>query len=49
MYRYLILFACLLAAVLSYVVGINEGIILFVGAGMVFEAIFWLKLLKPQH
>lgn len=43
-YRWLIVFFCLIAALVSYGVGSSTGIFLFVILGFIFEMLFWFKL-----
>ena len=44
LYRYLIIFALLLAAIASYSYGHTTGLFLFIILGLAFEAAFWFKL-----
>lgn len=47
--RYLILFFLLVAAGISYVVGFTVGVSLFVGLGIIFEGLFWFKLISVRR
>lgn len=51
LYRWLIIAALFIAALVSYSYGITEGVFLFVIAGFVFELTFWFSIFgkkKPQ-
>lgn len=47
--RYLTLFLLFVAASISYAVGFIIGFWLFIAVGVVFELVFWLKLLAGQR
>ena len=49
MKRHLITATFLMAALLCYAIGSNFGVIFFVAVGVVFEAIFWLRLIKRRR
>lgn len=49
MYRYLIIFALLLAALSSYSLGHRTGMFLFVILGFAFEASFWFGLFPVKR
>jgi len=47
MQRYAVLLTiCLVAALISYVVGMSYGIAFFIGTGLLFELIFWTALAR---
>ncbi|MDD9890906.1 MAG: hypothetical protein OXU66_07530 [Gammaproteobacteria bacterium] len=46
--RGLVIFGLALAALFSYIVGSAFGLIFFVGAGALFEMMFWFNLFKRK-
>jgi hypothetical protein len=46
---HLITAAFLLAAVLCYATGLAPGMLVFVAGGLLFESVFWFRLLKRRR
>ena len=46
--RHLITLACLVAAFAAYSIGWGRGITVFVVIGIIFEGIFWVRLLRKK-
>ncbi len=47
--RYLVTFACLLAALGFYAAGMATGIVLFAGVGVLAEGTFWYRLFRRKR
>lgn len=47
--RYSILVALIVAAAASYSVGFMAGLGFFVAAGVIFELVFWVEVLKRKR
>jgi len=48
LYRWILVFVFLLAALASYSAGSSTGVFLFVILGLVFECMFWFKLFPTK-
>lgn len=48
-YRILIAFICLMAAIASYSFGIQSGVFLFVVLGFILEGLFWFGLFPTKR
>ncbi len=46
--KHLITLLSLIAAVVAYIIGTATGAIIFLGLGVIFEAVFWARLFRYQ-
>ncbi|NQZ12548.1 MAG: hypothetical protein HRT35_35795 [Algicola sp.] len=49
LHRWLLLAALFIGAIVCYVAGSTQGAVVFILFGMVFEGLFWFKLIKTVN